>query len=292
MEDFKCQRSDAWHQYRKGKIGSSDAAAVMGISPWKTSRQLWEEYKGLRVPFQGSEASKRGSDLEPLALQWVEEKTGLQFVPDVLEHPTYSRIIASLDGINILHKTLLEVKSSDRFYEMAIKGKVFPEIACQIQHQLMVTGWDKALLCCYNGFEGKIIDIERDEDFIQSMLEKELEFLELMDGDVPPASKEDTYIKVPLTEYQKHLVDGWAKVSKEINRLQNEEKQLRGQLIDLGDDGSCILTYEERSILKMQRIERGGNVDWKALCSSLKISENEIKKFTKQQIGYYKLNAM
>jgi predicted phage-related endonuclease len=36
-------RADDWFKARKKGIGGSDAAVVLGISPWKTPIRLWRE---------------------------------------------------------------------------------------------------------------------------------------------------------------------------------------------------------------------------------------------------------
>lgn len=40
----------AWLKERQYGIGASDAAAMLGISKWKSNEALWEEKTGLRAP--------------------------------------------------------------------------------------------------------------------------------------------------------------------------------------------------------------------------------------------------
>ena len=44
-----------WLKARQKGIGGSDAASVLGISPWKTNVQLWEEKTGITEPEDISE---------------------------------------------------------------------------------------------------------------------------------------------------------------------------------------------------------------------------------------------
>ena len=39
-----------WLKARRKGIGGSDAASVLGISPWKSNVQLWEEKTGIAEP--------------------------------------------------------------------------------------------------------------------------------------------------------------------------------------------------------------------------------------------------
>ena len=67
-----CKDRAEWLEARKDGLGASDAAAVLGISPWKTNVQLWEEKTGLVVPedIGGNPAVKYGNDAEPLLRQF------------------------------------------------------------------------------------------------------------------------------------------------------------------------------------------------------------------------------
>lgn len=44
-----------WLKARQKGIGGSDAASILGISPWKTNVQLWEEKTGITEPEDISE---------------------------------------------------------------------------------------------------------------------------------------------------------------------------------------------------------------------------------------------
>ena len=45
-----CKDRAEWLEARKDGLGASDAAALLGLSPWKTNVQLWEEKCGLVIP--------------------------------------------------------------------------------------------------------------------------------------------------------------------------------------------------------------------------------------------------
>ena len=46
-----------WLQVRRSGIGGSDAAAALGLSPWKSALELWQEkVSGQRQPTQENEA--------------------------------------------------------------------------------------------------------------------------------------------------------------------------------------------------------------------------------------------
>lgn len=89
--------TEAQRTARARGIGSSDAAAILGVDPHKTAYDLWLEKTG-RVPgFEGNEHTERGNLLEPVILQMTEAKLGQKVVRP---KSTYVRGIlrANLDG--------------------------------------------------------------------------------------------------------------------------------------------------------------------------------------------------
>jgi putative phage-type endonuclease len=61
---------DEWHLARAGGIGGSDAAAVVGCSPYRDSLAVWAEKRGLLVPDEPEDldAVEMGHALEPVVL--------------------------------------------------------------------------------------------------------------------------------------------------------------------------------------------------------------------------------
>ena len=68
------QGSAEWLTLRKSKICASEAAIILGISPWKTPFQLWEEKTGRKESGFSSIAMQYGTDMEPKIREWFENK--------------------------------------------------------------------------------------------------------------------------------------------------------------------------------------------------------------------------
>lgn len=69
MVEMKILKDRAeWLENRKKYIGGSDASAIVGLNPWKSNVQLWEEKTGLVVPddISDKECIKFGNDAEPI----------------------------------------------------------------------------------------------------------------------------------------------------------------------------------------------------------------------------------
>lgn len=94
------QRSPAWHEQRKKRLGGSEIASVMGTSPYKSRRQLWLEKTGQveQVDISNLPHVRRGIDAEPRIQELVEAHTGRLFPPRVFVMKDAEHFACSLDG--------------------------------------------------------------------------------------------------------------------------------------------------------------------------------------------------
>jgi putative phage-type endonuclease len=182
------QGSNGWALWRAQGIGSSDAPAIMGVSPWSTALQLFELKTGKREPQATNAAMQRGSDLELYARREFEFEHGGDFPPACLIHPDYPFLGASLDGWNPEQSTVVEIKCPGRAdLELARNGKVPPKYLPQVMHLLLVSGADRCLYVTYDQDAGCIsLTVERDEPYIALLLEKEIAFWRCVETDTPP----------------------------------------------------------------------------------------------------------
>lgn len=74
--------SPEWHAQRAAVVGSSDVAAILGLSPWKSAYTVWQEKQGHITPAEPSPQMKRkyayGHHMEPFVADlWEEQHPGL-----------------------------------------------------------------------------------------------------------------------------------------------------------------------------------------------------------------------
>ena len=60
------QGSAEWHEHRRKYRNASETPVVLGVSPWLTPYQLWQQKLGLIEP-EVTPAMLRGTQLEPAA---------------------------------------------------------------------------------------------------------------------------------------------------------------------------------------------------------------------------------
>ena len=93
-------------EQRRSLITASDAAAILGLLPFKdarTAHDVWAEKVGLAPPFEGNWRTRRGEAIEPLLLTWLgEHEAPLVVKPSggtTLTHPILSWLGATPDAL-------------------------------------------------------------------------------------------------------------------------------------------------------------------------------------------------
>lgn len=150
---------EVWLEERKKGIGGSDAATILGLNPYKTNMQLWEEKTGRRQAEDISEKEyvKYGTNAEDLLRELFKlDYPKYEVKHDeytIIKHPKYPFLFASLDGILIDKETgemgILEIKTTNILQSMQKekwKEKIPDNYYCQVLHYLNVTGYSFVIL--------------------------------------------------------------------------------------------------------------------------------------------------
>lgn len=199
-----------WLANRKNGIGGSDAAAILGYSPYKTNVELWEEKVGLResVDISDEDYVQYGKDAEEhlvalFALDYPEYAVKSNTDYQVYTHPQYPFLFATLDGeLTERHtgrKGILEIKTAlilNSAQRLKWKDGIPDQYYIQVLHYLLVTGRDfvkvKASLRWDYGDgvkkETRHYHIERKEvlEDLEYLLGKEIEFWNMVQAQKRP----------------------------------------------------------------------------------------------------------
>src|SRR5277367_1182702 len=179
------QGSEAWHALRKTKITATDATVIMGANPWKTIHHLYVEKLSDEPPMAPNEKMQRGIDLEPRARELFNLKTGWNMQPEVLVNDW---AMASLDGRDCVLGNILEIKCpGEKDHALALAGKVPEHYYPQLQHQMWVAGTCMANYFSFDGADGVIIKVKRDDEYIEKMIIEEFKFYMCLQNKSPPA---------------------------------------------------------------------------------------------------------
>lgn len=188
---------DAWLEVRKGGIGSSDAAAAVGLHPYKSPLQLWMEKTGRNAslpvvdPHDDQSPMYWGTLLEPIVAAHYTRRTGnrVRRVNAVLQHPEHPWMRANLDRevVGAPDVQILECKTAGLHGARLWRDGVPEYVQLQVMHQLAVTGKQAAdVAVLLGGQELQVFRIERDAGMIAQLIELERRFWGQVERDQPP----------------------------------------------------------------------------------------------------------
>lgn len=254
------QNTDEWLELRRSKIGASDACVVMGVSPWATPYSLWEEKVGLRPSRLPTKSMQRGNALEEKAREAFTKMTNIVVFDQVVFHQDYHWMMASLDGIDLEGKNIVEIKCpGPDDHDMAFNGHVPDKYYPQLQHQMEVTGLDQAYYFSFDGENGIVLKVNRNQPYIDKMIDKELEFYRCMCELEAPKLSERDYVEKDDNLWR-NAAQQWRDIQQELVSLQAREEEVRASLIHLSGNTNC-----KGCGIKISRNIRKGNIDYKSI---------------------------
>jgi putative phage-type endonuclease len=277
------QQTPEWMAFKKGKIGSSAASAIMGESFFETPLQCWERHI-FHIKKETSSAMSRGIELEPKARAWVNEKLKVNFEPAVIQSIEHPEMIASLDGFEMKGSAafLLEIKCpGNKDHMEAVGGNIPGHYRAQLQHQMMVADVEEMLYCSFDGTEGVILECKRDHEYCKKLFCAEIAFIQrLADFDPPPYQDGDWLELIDSEQVRK------ANRLKQIDEIM---KELLFEKNELESEIKSTLTHPRCKIgdIKIQKISRPGAIDYPQI-EVLKTMD--LEKYRKPLITYWRFS--
>lgn len=200
-----------WLAVRKQGIGSSDAAAAVGLNPYKSQLELWLEKTGrdARLPKADPHDEQSpmywGNVLEPIVAWHYSKHTGnkVRRINAVLQHPNPELpwMLANIDRevIGADDVQILECKTAGLNRARLWQEGVPEYVQLQVMHQLAVTGKQAADVAVLLGGQTlEIHRIERDEQMIARLIELERRFWQYVETDTPPPADGSASAKLAL----------------------------------------------------------------------------------------------
>lgn len=194
----KLPRED-WLRVGQHGIGSSDAAAAVGLNPYKSQLELWLEKTGRDALLPKADPHDEGSPaywgniLEPIVASHYTQRTGnrVRRINAVLQHPDPQLpwMLANIDRevIGASDVQVLECKTAGINGALLWRDGVPVYVQLQVMHQLAVTGKQVAdVAVLLGGQKLEIHRIERDDELITRLIELEREFWSYVHRDTPP----------------------------------------------------------------------------------------------------------
>ena len=181
----------AWLKVRNGSIGGSEAAAILGMNPWKSAYTLWLEKTGQvqQEDISDSEPVHFGTILEQVVADEFCRREGKKVRKCGLfrsrKHPFMT---ASFDRLLVGEDAGLECKTSNAFKRGEWdEGEIPPAYYVQCQHYMMVSGLPRWYIACLiggNHFVSWVV--ERNDDDIAALEQSEIEFWDKVERHIMP----------------------------------------------------------------------------------------------------------
>ena len=205
-----CYKTAAeWLKARTSYIGGSDAASIIGLSPWRNNVQLWQEKTGRKKHdnIDDNPLVKYGHDAEPLLRELFAldaPEMNVQYEPwNMWTNDALPWAHASLDGWLTDPDGrfgILEIKTAtiqNGAHAAQWRDRIPDAYYCQLLHYFAVTGADFAVVVAQLKFPAhetpykatKYVHIERSEveDDIATLIDAERVFADCIKTDKEPA---------------------------------------------------------------------------------------------------------
>lgn len=272
-----------WLEERRKGVGGSDIAAIMGLSPWKTAFQVYQEKRKEVADWQGNETTDWGKRMEPAIRQWYSDQTGraVRLPEKIITHGKYPFMLASLDGFTDDPRGV-EIKTARSMKGWGEPGtnEIPDYYMLQVQHYMVVTAFPIFdVPVSIGGGSPALYEVPADEELQEMIIEACSEFWRrVVDGNPPePVTYADAVARYGRSTSQGAVtaapavidaVNDLRTVRKEIEALEGREEEIKGRLIitmgEKGDtlidaDGSPLFTYKMangRKTLDAKALER------------------------------------
>lgn len=184
---------DKWLAQRRGGIGSSDAAALLGISRWSTPYSVYLDKTGQLPDLPPNPAMEWGNRLEEAIATAYAERTGERLEDTthrVFQHPTHPWMLATPDrlteGGRVVEVKTASAWSADEWGEPGT-DEVPDVYLVQVNHQLAVLGLEQAdVAVLIGGQDFRVYHVARNDRLIRHLIAVEESFWDRVQTRQPP----------------------------------------------------------------------------------------------------------
>ncbi len=165
---------ERWLELRRGTLGASDVAAVLGLSPYASAMSVYAE-KILGSPEMDNDYLKWGRSLEPILLQWLSDEVGIKITQTqtFIRSGEYPFLSCTTDGITeTLSGGLIPIEAKSTAWKDADWRDGVPDyVNAQVQAQMVVCGAPSTyVIATLGGQPPTWAIVERDETFINEIM--------------------------------------------------------------------------------------------------------------------------
>lgn len=268
-------------QARKNYLGASDAPIVMGVSPWRTPYQLWQDKLGIGGEQPDNYAMRKGREKEECARDAYIHLTGVKVEPKQVFHPKIKFMMANLDGLSSDSKVAVEIKCpGEEDHSKAKRGEVPEKYFPQLQHQLAVSGLDGMHYFSWRNDDIALVEIEKDADYIKKMCAKEKKFWKHVEDLIPPEYEERDYHKINNDQWNS-VAKEFLEAKRDLSWAKEREDMFKKQLIDMAQEKNC-----RGGGIMLKKIMKKGNIDYGKIPE---LKDVDLENFRKTPSSYWRI---
>jgi len=260
--------SALWLEERRRGVGGSDIAAIMGLSPFKTPYQVYQEKRKEVADWEGNAATDWGKRMEPAIRQWYSDETGrsVRLPEKIMYHSKYPFMLASLDGFTD-DRRVVEIKTSriSKGWGEPGTNEIPDYYVLQVQHYMVVTGFEVTdVPVSIGGGSPVLYEVPEDKELQEMITDACADFWQrVVDGRPPePVTYEDAVQRFGRSEAQGVIIASenalqdimsLKDIRARMKSLESAEEEIKANLIialgESGDtlsssDGTPLLTYK------------------------------------------------
>lgn len=251
------QGSEAWKQWRKGKITASIAPIITGDSPYRTKQQLWREMMDIDPPQEDNYYMQEGRRKEPIIREKMEKIYGIKFYPKVFQSSKCEWLGCSVDGIGKNGKFAIEIKCPGKKDHVSARNDIVPlKYRPQIQVIMEVCELEEMVYCSYYETDLTFFIVKRDQPYIDGMIPKLKAFWDSLQNFEQPEAKH-------ITNEDQRWIDHtnlWKSLQKRKKIILMQEENLRSALLSMSGGKNM-----KGNGLKITSQTRKGSIDYSAI---------------------------
>lgn len=276
-----------WLAARRRGLGASDAAAVLGISTYKSPFALWAEKTGqvadddlsavecvewgnrLQGPIIEAYRERSGRTVQPVPEFQIVRRQGIDFAFASLD-ATQTITTKTPDQLVVVSVEPVEAKNVNEYMRGEWDDEPPLAFQIQLQHQIGIAGADRGtLVALIGGQRLKWFDQPRNDKFISALFEQEAAFWDLVVRGIPPQVDgtaataaclaklwpRDNGTTVSLPGGTAYHLDRWLKAAALRKRIEDVEEEAKAQLkLAIGEATFGILPDGRELSLKTQTV--------------------------------------
>jgi putative phage-type endonuclease len=266
MLRFVPKNKEDWLAWRRQGIGASDAAALLGLSPFETELSLYEKIVNGKKVFE-TVHMKKGKEIEEIIFPKIEAMLGFELEEQVCaRHETCPYLQCTFDGLSEENGVVVEIKYvSDRSRFLNMKQiPVYHQT--QMQQQMLIANLSNGIyVYTHDGIDIRMMCLSADEALQDRLISEATRFwTEHVEKKIPPTiykKKEDLPEKRSVAFKRRCL--RLRKLKPRIEKLLLEEGRIKEELRSMSDESfQC-------AGVRFQIIPSPGRVRYKELFEEL-----------------------